>query len=265
MVSRRKRSDEAEHGIQEGMPPKSTISIVSPHQDDAALSLALTIRQCLQQGMRVRILNCFTVTDYAPCGSAQTVREVMRLRQEEDHAFTRRMGPGLDILQLGAVDSLLRMDTNDVRDVFSGAPFDERDGFAIHDVSVRLRAYLDGGSVLAPLAIRDHIDHRIVYEACCRTVDTDLLGFYEDMPYAAEVSQNEVHQRVCDTVQRTRKPLQRMVVGRISRHVDKVGDVSVYVSQLEPSDIATIKSLTGKRERIWVPSTWPQLQDDTNS
>ncbi len=84
------------------------ISIVSPHQDDAALSLGLTIRFLARERVSVRIVNCFTISNYAPFSESRDVQEVSALRRHEDARFAKKMGENVEICDLDRFDFPLR-------------------------------------------------------------------------------------------------------------------------------------------------------------
>ena len=60
--------------------------VLSPHHDDAALSLGLTLLDAAEAGEALHILNVFTVSAHSPQRAAQGVAEISTLRAEESSA-----------------------------------------------------------------------------------------------------------------------------------------------------------------------------------
>jgi len=231
----------------------NSVNIVSPHQDDAALSLGLSIRRWLKRRLTVNIVNCFTVTRWAPFSEAKSVVEVMRIRHLEDLAFAERCGGHVNFLDLGALDSPLRLKACDTKAIFAAEPFSSQDDATIADLVVRLNVLVPEGVILAPLAARDHIDHRIAQEACCVAFGGRPLVFYEDLPYAAQISPNCLYDYVLEIEERTAENLVLCMVEGTASDSDKASLVSVYASQLEPSDYETLHRIADAGERLWLP------------
>ena len=65
----------------------SSVLVLSPHQDDAAVSLGLTLSEAAQAGVEVHVLNAFTVSAHAPHAEVSSRADVSQARAEEDAAF----------------------------------------------------------------------------------------------------------------------------------------------------------------------------------
>src|SRR5689334_18317690 len=85
------------------------LTVLSPHQDDAGLSLAMTIRAASRRGIRIRIVNCFTISTYAPHSDARTADAVGAVRVAEDREFAARIGDGIEVVDLGLEDAPIRL------------------------------------------------------------------------------------------------------------------------------------------------------------
>ena len=118
---------------------------------------------------------------------------------------------------------------------------------------MRLAATLPDGVVLGPLAARDHIDHRIAREACCKIANTRPVGFFEDLPYSVEISAESLYEYVAQVQEITGCHLVPHLVGGTPSDEDKGSLVEVYGSQLEPSDYAAVARAKGSGERLWLP------------
>ncbi|MGB0589628.1 MAG: PIG-L deacetylase family protein [Myxococcota bacterium] len=156
--------------------------VLSPHHDDAALSLGLTLREAAQQGTAVNILNVFTVSSHCPGRDADGVGEVSALRAEEDAAFVAKL-PGGVAGDLGRRDAPLRG--------YEGYRFirrralDASERAEVLDLALQLRPWAGHDVYFVPLGIGDHIDHRVARIAAERAWAGAEIRYYEDLPYGA--------------------------------------------------------------------------------
>ena len=164
---------------------------MSPHRDDAAFSLGLAIEAWLAAGHSVQVVNCFTRSDYAPFSDAASLHEndrmtyVSALRAREDEAWRRSYGPlakKLSLADLNLKDAPRRLRVP-VAELFSLAidPADK----AMVKIGKGL-AGLAADATLLPMAMGDHVDHRIARDAALRCLGAEAAwALYEDLPYAA--------------------------------------------------------------------------------
>ncbi len=165
------------------------ILVLSPHRDDAAFSLALSIDAWLRQGHSVTIINVFTRSLYAPFSDAESVHEndrlsyVSAMRRKEDEAFLRQVN-GATMVDLNIKDAPLRLHCS--ADIVCDVPVDPADGaFAkIQKALIKYTSRPDTALVL-PLALGNHVDHRVVRDASLPASVGFACAFYEDLPYAA--------------------------------------------------------------------------------
>jgi LmbE family N-acetylglucosaminyl deacetylase len=88
-----------------------TLNIISPHRDDAALSLTSTLHGFANLSINIKIISCFTITNWAPfVKKASTVDEISSLRRQEDLAFVKWLGKTASLYDLDMLDSPLRED-----------------------------------------------------------------------------------------------------------------------------------------------------------
>lgn len=172
--------------------------IVSPHLDDAALSCGG--RMLGDQSMLV--LNVFSQTAWWRFGhGAEDAGKIQGCRQMEEELVSRLSGATMQ--ELGLPEALLRGYA--MEDVFAdgrgpraGRLNEEvarRDG----DASVKIRDAVAGlarehplAHWFVPLAVGDHIDHRLTRDAAveslrAQNITSTHLHFYEDLPYAAKL------------------------------------------------------------------------------
>ena len=218
----------------------STLTIISPHQDDAALSLACCLATWAQMpDVHVRIVNCFTVSSYCPFSPCDTVAEVSALRSAEDAQFNNvACGGNLHITNLGLVDSLLRLSETNIDRVLDDRDLNDRDMRTVARVSDTLATYVDIGIIFVPLGVGHHIDHRIVARACTLLqIPQDRLLFYLDVPYWLRMKPADVRRRVTLIQAMVGYP---MVPFALCAHsvFNKSSLIHIYSSQLRETDVS---------------------------
>lgn len=156
--------------------------VLSPHHDDAALSLGLTLLQAANAGVSVHVLNAFTISQHSPHRSLEGVSAVSAHRASEDADFIGRL-PGAVSGDLGRRDAPLRG--------YEDYSFIRRQNFSaseraeILELALQLRLWQGHDAYFVPLALGSHIDHRVARAAAERAWSGEQLRYYEDLPYAA--------------------------------------------------------------------------------
>ncbi len=150
---------------------------LSPHLDDAILSCPAYMQRLLKQGREVRIATVFTE------GGAGAEEEY-RKRRREDRRAARELG--VAAIHLGFTDAPFRSPR--YRD-FCGIAFGRAREYPatcrlVAEAIARLIRRLRPERVLAPLAVGNHVDHRLVRDASLAVASPEELLFYEDRPYA---------------------------------------------------------------------------------
>lgn len=156
------------------------VLIVSPHRDDAAFSCAIAIRE-LRKRCSVTVSNYFTVSEYAPLRTTDAV-SITALRLDEDRNFAKLAGVTLADLDLVDAPQRLQIEFSQIS---NNRPLGPEDARCRQIITAQI-AGLAPDLILLPLALGDHIDHRIAQAAA---IDTGhpRLAFYEDLPYAARL------------------------------------------------------------------------------
>ena len=158
---------------------------VSPHLDDAVFSAGGTLAALAEAGWRVRVVTCFTASVADPSPFALSTQldkglgpevDYMALRRAEDVAALQRLGA--EPVHLPLPEAPHRGYTS-APDLFAGQHPDDDVGGPLTEA---LAPHLDGaGLVLAPQAIGDHVDHRVVVDVVAALrLDT---SFWRDAPY----------------------------------------------------------------------------------
>ncbi len=181
------------------------ICVVSPHRDDACFSLGLSLVRWAHAGHRIRVLNCFTRSAFAPYSDADTVHQndrtsyVSAMREKEDKVFVRRV-PGAGLIDLRLKDAPLRFRCG-VDEVFRRA-LDEADP-AIAKIASALEKRVgseDAELLLLPLGLGAHVDHITARHAAMPFALPLACGFYEDLPYASrEGADQEIEADAAET------------------------------------------------------------------
>ena len=222
------------------------ITVLSPHIDDAAYGLALTISECVKSKIDLTILNCFTYTKWAIRFVSKDLNEISLLRKNEDASFYKQFDFPIKIVNLEMVDAPLRNNY-----IFKSKALAE-DEWLIVD---QLKKYLETlhGILLCPLAIGDHIDHVICVEAAIQLYDKLNIVFFEDLPYAARIMEDQIHAHVQNLEQRLKVRFTNHIGDLKSCTIDKEKSVNLYKTQINDEIcaeiIAHLNRLSG--ERLW--------------
>ena len=190
-----------------GLPPGDelrvgrTTVVLSPHLDDGVLSCGAALAACADAGSPATVLTVFTGEPEPPL-SAEAVAFHRRCGLGDDAVASRVVEDeralqvvGATPIHLGIQDALYRRNAEgDHR-----YPRDEDMGHAVLDDEAELvttiaallvdsPAVRDADLLLAPLAIGNHIDHRITRAAAERAVaelrrEPGTVWWYEDAPY----------------------------------------------------------------------------------
>ena len=167
------------------------IAIVSPHLDDAVLSLGGMISREVARGRKVEVVSCFTsgppVDTIAP---SHRIFGDYAIRRAEDERAMAVLGARYRWLDLH--ERIWRQPALPQSGVFPTHVFrtpEKMDDFAeLKSIRAAISEMLDAGATIyAPLAVGHHVDHVEVALAALREVlgrgAFDRILFYED-PYA---------------------------------------------------------------------------------
>jgi len=155
------------------------IHIVSPHIDDAILSLGGLVMDLINKDKRIHITYLFTVSNWtnpnAISGLTYSKDEaaISQLRKEEEKSIMAELNYACDFLDLH--DLPLR---------FGNRAVDEQ--AIIREITKRLHATVTKDDLIFfPLGL-DHADHIITHKVGLQFIVAGYqVIFYEDLPYAA--------------------------------------------------------------------------------
>ena len=235
------------------------IFVLSPHRDDAAFSLSLSIDAWLREGHSITIINIFTRSLYAPYLDTRAIPEnallthISAVRKREDNHFIRHI-PRAKMIDLDLNDAPLRLNCTSV--MVCDMPVDLKDeAFAEIGKALTALAGVPAAVLLIPLALGHHVDHRVVRDAAL-PFSADLpCAFYEDLPYATRDGASIDLKRFRDDVDAKYQKHLHPVVCYHSRSVDwKRTVVLEYTSQILDEAAQRISNFAHRyrgNERIW--------------
>jgi LmbE family N-acetylglucosaminyl deacetylase len=237
------------------------ILVISPHFDDAAFSLAATLKLLAAAECPVRIINCFTMTEFAPFLQAAGVVSVTGLRREEEAHFAAMLGRWASSVALDFVDAPGRTGLG-VRGIFLRHSVPADTEATIEKLVADLEEPQADVPVLAPLAVGGHIDHYISRQAAIAKYSGFPIAFYEDLPYAARNPGNDIEAAAERTARALGTPLRPIIVNWTGSSAWKERCCSLYASQISEEGIQRI---VGYLERIQGERLWcsPQFLESS--
>lgn len=225
----------------------------------------------MRAGHRLEVLNCFTQTEYAPYSDIDSLHGNDRrsfasaVRRREDIAWNKLLGGRLKITDLDMLDAPLRLAcavdevlTVEIR------PGDR----AVARIAGSLRKLAEKAeagklALVLPLALGDHIDHRVVHQAAIEALRGAPLpiAFYEDLPYAAREGIAETIEARAEATGFALQPsfTQGANATPSESARRKYGVAECYDSQIDTkvaSKIASFSERYGGRERLWANVAW---------
>ncbi len=224
------------------------IYILSPHIDDAAFCLTLNIAKFVAANWPVTLINCFTISAFTTidCG-VKGKDKVSLLRKKEDQEFNKLFNSEINIINLDLLDAPLRNNYIHQFNQFNPAELD-----LIEEIKSFLAINADG-LILCPLALGNHIDHTLCAEAVAQLYQNKQVLFYEDLPYTARVSQEEIDGHIQDLEEKLAVKLVNYIDDLENSKIDKEQAIRVYQSQVNDeicSEIITYLHKIGG-ERLW--------------
>jgi LmbE family N-acetylglucosaminyl deacetylase len=171
---------------------KKTITVISAHSDDAAYSISIMLNK-YSSNYTINLIVVFTLTDYAPNLSEKDIKKISQIRKKETQIFAESLNA--NIFWLDIDDACLRPDYVD-KDVCHKQNLTKRDKELIIEIHNKIVCF-KSDLYLFPLAIGNHIDHRIIKDLGINMAnDGYIIGFYEDLPYAFEYSQHQLSKQI---------------------------------------------------------------------
>lgn len=231
--------------------------IISPHMDDAALSLGSAILAG-SLGDRPTIVNVFSISNYTIDSlDAGDVEAVTELRKAEEKQACEIIGAEVAFLDfaevqirgLVTVHELNKKKYKPTRDPIYGEVVESLRGLLEHPVSA---------VAIFPLGLGGHVEHRLLsrigQDFLTRNVAT--VAFYEDLPYASSMTAYEIEHAA---VRLKRGLLPFSVPGAdIER---KMALLRIYESQIRDRELDMVRQYHELRgdEHLW--ATRPAIEE----
>jgi LmbE family N-acetylglucosaminyl deacetylase len=247
--------------------PICRTAALAPHSDDLAFSLG----GVLMDGSFGPFLpvTVFSRSDYTLHTPPLGIEAVTALRKEEDRRFFSHVPSALPPIWLDRNDAPVRLDI-EARQTRSTGIGDE-DEEELAGIATAIEELLPSGSLLlAPLALGDHIDHRLVRLAACLLQARGYrVLFYEDTPYASDISAEaiEAAARLAGLLLKT--PLEPLLFASPAVVEARIWAVHCYRSQCQGEDDLEILLRHARQlqsggmpaERLWRPAQEPRVEN----
>lgn len=174
---------------------KETITIISPHQDDAALSLGNFI--FCHKETSIIIINCYTMSEYSPFCGGLNREGVMKKRSKEDAVFGNHIQmDSNNFVNLDEPDGPIRLNTRNMDALLTERELTDIDLMHLYSLRQGMVGHLNGLLIL-PLGIGGHIDHNLACLAGLSLIkEYSSIAFYLDVPYWFRTSFEKIQERI---------------------------------------------------------------------
>ncbi|MEM6518100.1 MAG: PIG-L family deacetylase [Cyanobacteria bacterium P01_C01_bin.70] len=205
---------------------------LSPHLDDICFSSFLAIKEEPKNSCIINVFNksCW---NFLQAPDKKKADLVTKSRKQEELLFGSKLGVNIDFL--GLEDSSLRH--NNFGDEYEiSSRKDQVFSVASTKIAEKLEQYTPLARIYVPLGISYHVDHLICRDVILQRQDLREKTFlYEDLPYIASFSEEDIHDFVCDFDFRL-TPL----ILKADSPKSKITSMSLYQSQLESHTISKV-------------------------
>jgi len=239
----------------------SDITVLSPHSDDAALSLSGLLFLAADSGRRCTIITAFSRSRRTRTGGIERDEEcVTAMRKREDEAFVSLLGSGACVLWCDLPDPSVRLPA--ARDTwYVPRPLSADEHAFVSGIAGFCEEHIEDSCVLlAPMALGRNRDHLIVRAAALEFVRRNprRLFLYEDLPYAARMSELELERDAEDLAGAERLTLVSHKISYGALLLRKRQAVAIYASQMNRDIVdrvlnysLRVGSLVSPAERVW--------------
>ena len=218
----------------QGTLPVMELLVLSPHLDDAVLSLGGTLFET-DSALVVNIFTCeeprepvspFVTRFHDMIGLSKNVQAA---RRAEEEAACRVLGVTPHYLDV-EMEAIYRTDSDgvalyDAQEKVMG-PIHENDQALIEKCAAQFATLPEATKVFAPLEIGGHVDHQIVRHAAEAVFSPAKLCYYEDYPYAQQRFSHCQYRRVFRRLKSVVMPISE------AGATAKVEAIDQYASQL---------------------------------
>lgn len=172
---------------------------LSPHLDDAALSCGGQIYDLTNAGKNVLIVTIMGGELIGRPSSQfaeslhqrwQLERDVVQARRKEDEAACKVLGAMWQHWEF--LDCIYRVEAETGRPLYTSeaaifGEIDTADSRLLETLATRM-ALLSASQIYVPLTLGHHVDHQLTRQAAEKCFGKAALLYYEDYPYAREIS-----------------------------------------------------------------------------
>jgi LmbE family N-acetylglucosaminyl deacetylase len=213
---------------------RKDIVVVSPHLDDAVLSMGSLLAYLVEKQKNISVITVFTQGSSLTSGFTQelirkggclTAKDYFIARKTEDIRALKSLGIEQS-KQLDFIDAAWRMQGHNeglYTDTVIGIKRHEKDIVLLEKCRNVLQRYISPNSfVFAPLGVGKHVDHVLVRDVCASTFPETI--FYTDFPYSLKHTDDEAFQKAQNL-----KP----VIWQEDFYEQKKQAIAYYETQLE--------------------------------
>ena len=240
-----------------GKPTKHfNVAMLSPHSDDVALSLgAFLLGRC--SALNIDIITAFSISECTADDSINDSAIVSSIRKAEDVIFANSLCGHVKVSWLDMQDAPLRLHITDE------AVFNSKPSYMSWDEVQYLKAKMkkeccNFDLLFAPMGLGKHIDHIVVRNAALELLkDGFPLIFYEDIPYAADLSLTDIDENAKQLECLSGQSLELFPIETDVTIEKKLGLLSCYRSQMDSRTESRVRlhanRTTGNSvvERVW--------------
>lgn len=214
--------------------------ILSPHSDDAAFSLGGLLLSGFFK--YTEVLMVFSVSNCTISHIKDHAEVITQIRKNEDRDFFGLCKSKVHLGYLDVPDAPIRLEIES-SNVFNRFPSDE-DQEICNKISCFIKeSYSSDIVIYSPLALGNHIDHLIVFEAACTLASKGYtVIFYEDLPYAANYVDGQIEKKIRSLENSTGKKFFNSIIRTDISITEKVNAINIFKSQIDASIVERITS-----------------------
>jgi LmbE family N-acetylglucosaminyl deacetylase len=238
------------------LPQHFNTVMLSPHSDDIALSLGAFLLG-MPSALHINIITAFSISECTADDSIKDSAVVSSIRKAEDVDFANSLGRHIEVRWLDRQDAPLRLHIPDEA-VFSSKPSYMSWNEVQYLTDKMKEEYNNFDLLFAPMGLGKHIDHIVVRNAALELLkDGFPLVFYEDIPYAADLSLTDIDEYAKQLEDISGQNLELFHIKTGVTIEKKLALLSCYRSQMDSRTESRVRSHANRNagnsivERVW--------------
>jgi len=248
------------------LPQNKKAVFLSPHSDDVALSLGAFL-MWKPSDVHIHIVTVFSISECTADNSITNSAIVSSIRKLEDEELIKSLSGDVKGRWLDRQDAPLRLHISD-ETVFH-SKFTKLDMKEVQHLVSTIKVEYDGFDLIfAPIGLGTHIDHLVVRNAALELLrDGFPIVFYEDIPYAADLSLKEITEHIKELESLSGQQLDYYCIKTGISVEEKVSLLSCYRSQIDSRTESRVRSHANRIdsktvvERVWAsPNSLPSIK-----